>query len=103
MKQVTVKKVGVGSLAKVVGITQAVFAFVVGILTSLSVAADVITNSTSFVQTLGISLWMLGLGAVLYPFVAFIVGWVQGALAALILNFVFAESNGLKLETEDVK
>lgn len=100
MKALTVNKVGVGSLAKVVGIVQAVFGFVTGAFVSLSVAAESITESTSFVQALGVSLFTLGLAVVIFPLVAFVVGWVQGAIAAIILNFAFAEGGGLKVETE---
>ena len=43
------------------------------------------------------------MAVLLVPFVAFIVGWIQGAIVALILNFVFAESNGLDVVIEDKK
>lgn len=103
MRKVTVTKLGVGSFAKVVGITQAVLAFVVGVIVSLAVAAELITESSSFVNTLGVGLWALGLGAIIYPLIAFVIGWVQGAIVAMVINFAFAESNGLTLEIEETK
>lgn len=102
MKTVKVTKLGVGSFAKVVAFAQATIAFIVGLIATLLVAAGSITDNTGFVHTLGISLAYLGLGVVLYPVVAFLIGWVQGAIVALILNLFFAESGGLDLEIEEV-
>jgi hypothetical protein len=101
MRQLSIERVGVGSLAKVVGLTQAVMALVVGLITSLAVAAGSISESTTFVKTMGVSITALGLGVVLFPAVAFVVGWVQGLVAAVVLNFVFKESKGLQLEVEE--
>lgn len=101
MRQLSVERVGVGSLAKVVGLTQAVMAFVVGLITSLGVAAGSISESTTFVRTMGVSITALGLGVVIFPAIAFVVGWVQGVVAAVVLNFVFKETNGLQLEVEE--
>lgn len=101
MKTITINKLRVGSFAKVVGITQAVFGFVYGLVLSIGVASEAITADTSFVQGLGISVFVVGLSVLLLPLVAFVIGWIQGAVTALILNFVFAESNGLDVVIED--
>lgn len=101
MKTLTIQKLRVGSFAKVVGITQAVFGFVYGLVLSIGVAAGAISETTGFVSALGISVLVIGLSVLLIPAVAFVIGWIQGAVAALILNFVFAESNGLDLEVEE--
>lgn len=103
MKTITINKLRVGSFAKVVGITQAVFGFVYGLVLSIGVAAEAITAQTGFVRSLGISVFIIGMSVILLPFIAFVIGWIQGAIAALILNFVFAESNGLDIEIEDKK
>ncbi len=103
MKTVSIQKIRVGSFAKVVGITQAVFGFVYGLFISISVAAGAIKADTGFVKSLGISVLALGLSVILVPFFAFVIGWIQGAIAAIILNFVFMESNGLDLEVKESK
>jgi hypothetical protein len=103
MKTITINKLRVGSFAKVVGITQAVFGFVYGLVLSISVAAGAISETTGFVRSLGISVLIIGLSVLIIPLVAFVIGWIQGAIAALILNFVFAESNGLDIVIEDKK
>lgn len=103
MKSIRVNKLKVGSFAKVVGITQAVFGFIYGLLLTIGVASEAINEDTTVVATLGVSLLTLGMSIVIFPLVAFVVGWIQGAVMALILNFVFQESQGLELEIEDVK
>ena len=103
MKAVRVEKLRVGSFAKVVAITQAIFAFIYGAIVTLGVIAGQITSDSSVVDSLGVSVAILGLAIVIFPAVAYVIGWIQGAIAAVILNFVFKESNGLEIELEDVK
>lgn len=103
MKTISIQKIRVGSFAKVVGITQAVFGFVYGLVLSIGVAAGAIKSDTGFVKSLGVSVLAIGLSVILIPFIAFIIGWIQGAVAAIILNFVFTESKGLDLEVEETK
>jgi len=101
MKRVTVTKISVGSLAKVFGVAHAVIAFVIGLIATISVASGAIRSDSSFIQTLGISLLWLGWGVIIYPIVAFFLGWIEGAVAALILNFIFLESGGISVHTEE--
>lgn len=101
MKRVVVTKISVGSLAKVFGFAWATIAFIVGVVTTVLVAAGTITSSTSFIKALGVSVAVFGLGIIVYPIIAFFIGWLQGAVVALILNLFFAESGGLRLHVED--
>lgn len=100
MKVLTINRVRVGSLAKVVGVVQAVFGFVYGLGLTLAVTSDAINANTGFVRTLGVSVFVLGMAVLFLPFIGFLLGWIQGAIAALVLNFVFAESKGLELEVD---
>lgn len=103
VKTIRVNKLRVGSFAKVVGITQAVFGFIYGLLVTIGVASEAINQDTKVVATLGVSILTLGMSIIIFPLIGFIVGWVQGAVMALILNFVFQESNGLEINYEEVK
>lgn len=103
MKKVTIKKIGVGSFAKVIGVAQATIAFVVGAVATILVVAGTISDDSSVVRSLGVSVASFGVGVVVYPVIAFFVGWVQGAITALILNLFFAESGGLSLDYEEEK
>lgn len=100
MKTLTVSKLKVGSFAKVVGIVQAVLGFITGLIVTLNVAAETINEGTRFVTTLGVSLFTLGMAIVIFPLVGFVVGWIQGAIAAIIVNFAFKESGGLDVEVD---
>jgi hypothetical protein len=99
-RTVTVTKLGVGSFAKVVGVAYGLVGLVAGILATIAVSAGAITSTTTFVHTLGISLWAFGWGVIIYPAIAFAFGWVEGAILAIILNFVFKESKGLQVELD---
>ena len=101
MKTLTVSRLKVGSFAKVVGIVQAVFGFVTGLLVTINVAAATIHEGSRFVETLGVSMFVLGMAIIIFPLIGFVVGWVQGAIAALIINFAFRESGGLDVEVEE--
>jgi hypothetical protein len=103
MSVVRVNKLRVGSFAKVVAIAQATIAFIYGLIFTLAVIGGELDKSSSLVRNLGVSIGVLGLSVIIFPVVAYILGWIQGAVAGIILNFVFKESGGLELETEDVK
>lgn len=99
-RTVTVTKIGVGSFAKTVGVAYGLIGLVAGVIATVAVSAGAITSDTTFVHSLGVSLWAFGWGVLIYPFVAFVVGWVEGAILAVLLNFVFKESKGLELELD---
>lgn len=101
MKTVTIKKVSVGQYAKLWGIVQATIAFILGAIATVSVAAGAIHKDSSFLRTTGLSLAALGLGVILYPLIAFFLGWLQGAISALIINYFFNESGGLEINIEE--
>lgn len=103
MKAIRVEKLRVGSFAKVVGIVQAIIAFIYGAIITLSVIAGQITSDSSVVRSLGVSVGVLGLAVVLFPAVAYVIGWVQGAVAAIVLNFAFKEGAHLDIEVSDIK
>lgn len=103
MRKVNITKIGVGSLGKFVGVVQATIAFVIGLIATVAAASGIITGNSSFIKGLCLSVGVFAVGVVLYPIIAFIIGWIQGVIAAIILNFVFKESGGLELELEDRK
>lgn len=103
MKAIRVNKLRVGSFAKVVAITQAIIAFVYGTVLTLAVIAGQITEQSSVVKALGVGIVFFSLAIVILPVLAYIIGWIQGAIASLILNFVFSETGGLEIEIEDAK
>lgn len=100
-RTVNVNKIGVGSFARLSGVAYSLVGLVLGLVATVSVSAGQITTSSSIVKSLGVSLLAFGWGVIIYPIVLFVIGWIQGALIALVLNVVFRESRGLELELED--
>lgn len=42
-------------------------------------------------------------GIVIYPLIAFLFGWLYGAVVSLVFNMVIGISGGLEVTTQDVK
>lgn len=104
MKRVGITRVGVGSLAKLVGIVNAIIALILGLIGSIVSTVGVISNNNFSVfgdifAALGIALF----GLVVYPIIWFAFGWLYGALIAVIWNAVLSVSGGLEIETVEVK
>ncbi len=104
MKKVGITRVGVGSLAKLVGIVNAIVAFALGIVGSVVGVVGVVANNNFSVigdifAALGIALFAL----IVYPLIWFAFGWLYGALIAIIWNAVLSVSGGLEIETVEVK
>ncbi|TAK89518.1 hypothetical protein EPO04_00160 [Patescibacteria group bacterium] len=103
MRKIQVNKIGVASFGKVVGFTQAIIAFVYGLLVSFSAVAGILGSNNDWLAKMGISLSVAVFAVFILPLVGFVFGWVQGVIAAAVLNVVFSESKGLELEVQDVK
>lgn len=101
MKKVTVTKFNVSSFGRVVGAYQAIVGLIVGLMLSLSTATNQLSVSDNLLRDLGISAAVAAFAVVIFPIVGFVVGWIQGAITAFVLNVIFAEANGLELEIDD--
>lgn len=106
MKTLTVKRVGVTSLGKLVGVWAAVIGLIVGVIAAITSTVSVMTaNDYSILAGIGISIAIIIGWIVVYPLVMFLIGWVQGAIVAIVFNIVVSGSGGLELNVneEDVK
>lgn len=101
MKNITITRVNVSSLAKVVGFYEAVLGFIVGLVITIGAAARIFTQSSGILQAFGISAAVAGFAVILFPLVAFVIGWIHGLVLAFILNVVFKESKGLEIEVSE--
>lgn len=102
MQRFVIHRVGVGSLGRLIGTWFAILALVVGVISAF-VSAVAIFDSSSYglIAKLGLTaLATLG-WVVLYPIVLFFVGWLNGAVLALIFNLVVAGSGGLSVHAEE--
>lgn len=100
MAKVTVTKLNVGSVARIVGVYQAIVGLVIGLITTINVTADVFGNSENILRDLGISAGVAAFSVILFPIVGFVIGWIQGVIVAFVLNVVFTEAGGLEYEVK---
>lgn len=98
---VIVRKVGISSLGKLVGTVQAVVGLAIGIVAAIVGTVSVVSNNgNSLITNLLLSVGVVLLSVVVYPLVAFLIGWLYGALVAVVLNVVVGISGGLELTVD---
>ena len=102
-REILVKRVGVRSLGRVVGTVQGLTALVFGVFIAVGGSIVVVQENnfsffTNVFAVIGVTLASL----VLYPLLMFIVGWIYGAIVALVVNLVFGAAGGLDLQVEDL-
>jgi hypothetical protein len=102
-KNVKVTHVGASSIGRLVGTVNAIVALASGIIGSIVSIASVVSSSDySFLTSVGISAAILAGGIVVLPLLAFIFGWLYGALVGIIWNVLLGASGGLDMTIEDV-
>ena len=103
MRTILIRKLGVGSFAKFVGFANAILGLIYDILLSFgAVAAIVDQDSWNFFAKIGASIGAVMGALVIIPLVSFLVGWLYGAVLALVSNLFLRTANGIELEIEDV-
>ena len=106
MKTLTVHRVGVASFAKLFGVWAAILGLLVGVVGAITSTVGVIANNNySVLGDIGVSIAIIVGWVVVYPLVMFLIGWIQGAIVAIIFNIVVSGSGGLALtiDEEDMK
>lgn len=102
-KQIRITEVGISSLGKLVGTVNAIVALAVGVVASIVTTVGVISNNNySTLTDILVSIGIVLVGVIVYPLLAFLVGWVYGALIAFVWNVILGVSGGLKIMTEEV-
>lgn len=101
MQRFVIHKVGIGSLGRLFGSWFAIIGLAVGIISALVSSIAIVNQNYSFWETLGLTAVAAIGWAVLYPLMMFFIGWLQGAILALIFNVVVASSGGLSIHTEE--
>ena len=102
MQRLVVHKVGVGSLGKLVGTWFAIVGVVVGVISAVVSTVSVFANNDySFLAGIGIAILLVLGWVLLYPVLMFFIGWLQGAILAVVFNVVIAGSGGLSVHVEE--
>jgi hypothetical protein len=98
MTTVNVRRIGVASFGKLIGVWAAIVGLVTGVMGAVvAVASLLVNNHYGVFAGLFYSIGVVLLAVVVYPAVLFAIGWIQGAVIALIFNIVISGSGGLEL------
>jgi len=109
MAQMTIKRFGVMSVAKVYGLLTFIFGLIFGVIYGLFLilfgAAMTAASSEGIPAAVsGVSTVVIGLGVMIgLPVFYGILGFVMGAIAALVYNILAGMVGGIKFELEGVQ
>jgi len=104
MKKLLVRRLGVASVARFVGVIQAIWAFIAGFFVMFGGVAAVVTNQDwNGVEKFFGSVAVVILSLLVAPLVAFLIGWLYGVIISLIANLFLHTSNGIEVDVEEVK
>ena len=102
MQRFVIHKVGVGSLGRLVGTWFAIVGLIVGLLSAVVSTVSVFANNSySIIAGIGIGALIVIGWVIVYPVVMYFIGWIQGAILALVFNFVVSGAGGLSIELEE--
>lgn len=102
MQRLVIHKVGVGSLGRLIGTWFAIVSVIVGVFAAVATNVQLFnTYHYSVIEGTLVVVLVSAAWVLLYPLVMFVVGWVNGAILALIFNFVVSGSGGLSVHVEE--
>lgn len=102
MRNITVTKVGVLSIGKLIGTVNLIVGLAIGLIAAVAgTVAYFSAGSYEFFEGLLGMLAIILTAVVLYPLVMFAFGWLYGALVAFIFNVVVGVSGGVDLTVRD--
>ena len=99
---INVTRVGVSSIGRLIGSVNLIVGLVLGFLGSVVAIVYYLDNySNGVFADIFSSVGILLIGVVIYPLLLFALGWLYGALVALIFNLVIGVSGGVELTVAD--
>lgn len=103
-KKIMVTHVRAGSIGRLVGTVNAIFALAAGIVGSIVAASTALSAyDYGILGSIGVSVGIVAVGVVLLPLLAFAFGWLYGALIGVIWNILLGATGGLEIGVEDLK
>jgi len=104
MSNITVTKVGVLSIGKLLGTVNLIVGLAIGLIGGIAgTVAYLSAGSYDFFEGLLGVLAIVLTAVILYPLVWFALGWLYGVLVAFIFNVVVGVSGGVELTVSDEK
>ena len=102
MKELTIANVGVAAVGKLFGLWFAIVGFVFGGIGAITSAISVVINNDNSVWAdVGIVAGSLAVCFIVIPLLWYALGWIQGAVFALIFDVVNRHSGGVTLVVEE--
>ncbi|USN96966.1 MAG: hypothetical protein H6797_02120 [Candidatus Nomurabacteria bacterium] len=104
MKKIIIRRLGVGSVARFTGVAQAILGFAASFVALFGGISAVLTQQgwnifERIFGTIGVALFSL----VVIPLIAFLFGWLYGAVLSLIANLFLHTSTGIELDVDSEK
>ncbi len=104
MKKLIIRRVGVSSFANFIGAAQAIWAFIFAFFGMFAAFAVIFENQDLTVGgKIGATLAAAAIALVIVPLLAFLIGWLYGAIVALIANLFLQAAKGIEVDVEEVK
>ena len=104
MAKIIIRKLGVASVAQFIGVAQAIWGFALGFVALFGGISAVLTQehfnvASKIIGSVGVVLFCL----VVVPLIAFLFGWLYGAILSLIANLFLHTSSGIELDVDNEK
>lgn len=104
MKKILVRRLGVASVAKLIGVIQALWGFIAGFIAMFGgIAAVAEQDDWNLFAKIFADIAVVVFSLLVIPLIAFVIGWLYGAVFALIANLFLQTANGLELDVEEEK
>jgi hypothetical protein len=101
---VEIRRVGVLSLALMLGLISAAYGLIFGVLAACVMTLGIAGMAATFEDLTGVGGGGLVIGllyAVCLPILYFVFGFIGGAIAGLLYNFVAGIAGGIKIQLND--
>lgn len=104
MKSIIIKRIGVGSFAKYLGVANGILGVIYAVFAIFAaVPAIILHDDLSTLGKIGASLGATVLIVAFIPAIMFAVGWVYGALVSFVINLFLSASKGIELDIQEEK
>ncbi len=101
-KELTVKKIEAVTVGKMVGAFNGILGVVAGAFSAIVAIISIVANNEYGVMgDIVVSLGILLAGIIVYPIIAYALGWVYGWLLGLVFNVVAGVGGGVGIVVDD--
>lgn len=103
MKKIMIRRLGVMSVAKFIGVAYALIGLIYGFFALFGGMVIVFEQNYDVFTKIAASFGVVIVGALVIPAIMFLLGWAYGAVFSLVANFVLQGSDGIEIDYEEKK